>query len=247
MTTNALYTDLSGYYDLMCADIDYPAQSQMLRRLHQLFGNQGRRHLDLACGSGPHVRHFIDMGFASSGLDLNQPMLELARQRCPEAQFSLQDMRSFAVAEAQDLITCFLYSLHYCGDLAGLGACLGRVHAALSPAGLFCFNAVDKTRIDNCSWARHTAVQGDSQFVFSSGWHYQGQGDRQSLRLAIEKTTQGVTQSWEDEHPMVAVDFAELQQLLAPDFEVHVLAHDYQKIEPWDGQAGNALFVCVKK
>ncbi|MGY2437652.1 SAM-dependent methyltransferase, partial [Escherichia coli] len=26
MSGNALYTDLSGYYDLMCADIDYAAQ-----------------------------------------------------------------------------------------------------------------------------------------------------------------------------------------------------------------------------
>jgi SAM-dependent methyltransferase len=247
MTTNALYTDLSGYYDLMCADIDYAAQSHTVRRLHQLFGNGGVRHLDLACGSGPHIRHFIDAGFASSGLDLNQPMLDLARQRCPEAQFSLQDMRSFVEEQAQDLITCFLYSLHYCGDLDGLAACLQRVHAALSPAGLFCFNAVDKTRIDNGSFARHGAEQGGSQFLFSSGWYYSGQGDRQSLRLGIEKTTGARVETWQDEHPMVAVDFAELQQLLAPHFEVQVLAHDYQKIEPWDGQAGNALFVCVKK
>ncbi|MFO8142798.1 MAG: SAM-dependent methyltransferase, partial [Marinobacter sp.] len=38
MPPNALYTDLSGYYDLMCADIDYRAQSNGVRRLHQLFG-----------------------------------------------------------------------------------------------------------------------------------------------------------------------------------------------------------------
>ncbi len=65
MSSNALYTDLSAYYDLMCADIDYQAQSHCVRRLHQLFGNQGRRHLDLACGTGPHVRHFLDFGYRS--------------------------------------------------------------------------------------------------------------------------------------------------------------------------------------
>ena len=41
MSHNAIYTDLSGYYDLMCADIDYPAQSQCVQRIHQLFGNGG--------------------------------------------------------------------------------------------------------------------------------------------------------------------------------------------------------------
>ena len=45
MSGNALYNDLSGYYDLMCADIDYQAQSHCVHRLQQLFGNDGRRHL----------------------------------------------------------------------------------------------------------------------------------------------------------------------------------------------------------
>ena len=40
MSATALHTDLSHYYDLMCADIDYQAQSHCVRRLHQLFGNQ---------------------------------------------------------------------------------------------------------------------------------------------------------------------------------------------------------------
>ncbi len=97
MSVNALYTDLSGYYDLMCVDIDYPAQSNAIRRLHQIFGNEGKRHLDLPCGTGPHVRNFLDAGFTSSGLDINQPMLDIAAQRCPEAHFSLQDMNSFEV------------------------------------------------------------------------------------------------------------------------------------------------------
>jgi len=32
MSSNALYTDLSGYYDLLCADIDYQAQSHSAQR-----------------------------------------------------------------------------------------------------------------------------------------------------------------------------------------------------------------------
>ena len=113
MSVNALYTDLSGYYDLMCADIDYQAQSNSIRRLHQIFGNGGTTHLDLACGTGPHVRYFSDFGYQSNGLDIHQPMLDLAKKRCPEAQFSLQNMSDFNVTEPLDLITCFLYSIHY--------------------------------------------------------------------------------------------------------------------------------------
>jgi len=55
------------------------------------------------------------------------------------------------------------------------------------------------------------------------------------------------TQVWHDEHPMVAVSFDELQTLLQPYFEVHVFEHDYEKLIPWSGTSGNALFACVKR
>ncbi|WP_313517750.1 class I SAM-dependent methyltransferase [Pseudomonas sp.] len=246
MPGNALYTDLSGYYDLMCADIDYRAQSHCVHRLQQLFGNGGKRHLDLACGTGPHVRHFIDAGYQSAGLDINPPMLDRAAQRCPEARFSLQDMCGFSVSEPVDLITCFLYSIHYSGSIERLKACIAHVHDALETGGVFCFNAVDKRMIDNASFVSHSARHADGLFGFSSGWHYGGEGERQSLRLRIERTVAGETQVWNDEHPMVAVSFTELQALLAPYFEVHVLEHDYEKLIPWDAASGNALFACVK-
>jgi len=246
MSANALYTDLSGYYDLMCADIDYQAQSHCVHRLQQIFGNGGIRHLDLACGTGPHVCHFIDAGYASSGLDINQPMLDRAAIRCPQARFSLQDMCAFTVSERQDLITCFLYSIHYSASVEQLKACIASAHAALNSNGVFCFNAVDKTRIDNALSVTHTAKQDGSLFTFSSGWNYCGEGERQSLQLSIEKTSADETQQWHDEHPMVAVSFAELQEILQPYFDVHVFEHDYEKIIPWDQSSGNALFVCVK-
>lgn len=247
MSSNALYTDLSAYYDLMCADIDYQAQSHSVRRLHQLFGNQGRNHLDLACGTGPHVRHFLDFGYRSAGLDINPPMLDIAQQRCPEAHFSCQDMAGFQAGQPLDLITCFLYSIHYNADLARLRACLASVHAALAEGGMFCFNAVDKSKIDNTSFVRHSVEHQGSRFAFGSGWYYGGEGEQQALRLSIEKTTAGVTQAWQDEHAMVALDFTELQALLEPYFEVQLFEHDYQKITPWAGTSGNALLVCVKR
>ncbi|MEB3733136.1 class I SAM-dependent methyltransferase [Halopseudomonas pachastrellae] len=247
MSHNAIYTDLSGYYDLMCADIDYSAQSQCVQRIHQLFGNGGKRHLDLACGTGPHVRHFLDAGFQSSGLDINQPMLDLAQQRCPEASFSQQDMCAFRATQPLDLITCFLYSIHYSGSFERLRACIASVHAALADGGVFCFNAVDKSQIDNSSFVSHSVRQQDATFWFSSGWFYAGEGEQQRLRLRIERADPQGTQLWKDEHPMVAVTFGELLELLEPYFEVQLLEHDYQRLVPWNGTSGNALVVGVKR
>lgn len=245
-SSTQLYTDLSCYYDLMCTDIDYPAQSTGVRRLNQLFGNGGSSHLDLACGTGPHIRHLLDSGYQSQGLDINQPMLDKAKRRCPEADFTLADMGSFAFDRPFDLVTCFLYSIHYNSGIDRLKACIASVHNALGAQGVFCFNAVDKNRINNDLYVTHTTEHEDGTFRFRSGWHYPGRGEQQSLKLSIERTTQTTSETWQDEHPMVAVGFEELSQLLQPWFEVHIFEHDYERIEPWDGQSGNALFVCVK-
>ncbi|PMM08690.1 SAM-dependent methyltransferase [Vibrio splendidus] len=246
ISSNALYTDLSGYYDLMCVDIDYQAQSNCVRRLHQIFGNGGKTHLDLACGTGPHVRHFIDYGYQSNGLDLNAPMLDIAQVRCPEANFSEQNMSSFEVAEPLDLITCFLYSIHYNDGFEKLKECVESVHRALKPEGIFCFNVVDKDKISNDLFVRHTTNLEQDDFTFSSGWYYSGKGDKQALKLSIEKTTAGETQVWNDEHPMVAFSFKELIEILKPYFEVHIFEHDYDKLLRWDTKSGNALIACVK-
>lgn len=247
MSATALYTDLSGYYDLMCVDIDYQAQSHAIRRLHQIFGSKhAKTHLDLACGTGPHVRHFIDFGYQSNGLDINQPMLDIASLRCPEAQFSLQNMSEFTTTEPVDLITCFLYSIHYNDGINKLKACIASVYRALSVGGIFCFNVVDKHQIDNSLFVSHHARLTDATLTFRSGWHYGGQGDRQSLMLSIEKATADETQIWHDEHPMVAFSVAELVAMLTPYFEVHVFEHDYEKIIPWNNRSGNVIVTCVK-
>lgn len=246
MSSTALYTDLSGYYDLMCADINYQQQSDYVRRLHQLFGNQGKDYLDLACGTGPHLRHFIDFGYTATGVDINQPMLDIAQQRCPEAQFIQADMSKLNMAAQMDLISCFLYSIHYNQSINTLMDCIASVHTALKPGGMFCFNAVNKNTIDNRAGIKHSLTHDDSEFSFQSSWYYGGEGDKQELQLCIEKTTEGKTQIWRDQHSMVALTFEHLQKLLEPYFEVHIFEHDYQKIVPWEQASGNAIFVGIK-
>ena len=246
MSTNALYTDLSSYYDLMCAEIDYKAQSNCVHRLQQIFGNNGKSHLDLACGTGPHIRHFTDFGYQSAGLDINQPMLDIAKTRCPEAHFSLQDMSNFTVTAPVDLVTCFLYSIHYSDGVQKWKECIASVHRALNPGGVFCFNAVNREQINNDLFMRHTTQHEQSLFTFRSAWSYCGQGEKKSLKLSIERTGLDVAQRWDDEHSMVALSFDELLDSLQNLFEVHVFEHDYEKISPWNKSSGNAIFICVK-
>ena len=73
-----------------------------------------------------------------------------------------------------------------------------------------------------------------------------GHGEKQSLRLSIEKINTTETQLWNDEHSMVAFSLDELIDILKPYFEVHVFEHDYEKLLPYNKHSGNAIFTCVK-
>ena len=45
MSNNRLYGDLSGFYDVMCAEINYVEQCEAALRIHKLFGNGGLNYL----------------------------------------------------------------------------------------------------------------------------------------------------------------------------------------------------------
>ena len=222
MPGTAIYTDLSGYYDLMCADIDYGAQSSAVQRLQQLFGNGGRRHWISPAEPGrtcaiSSMRATTAAGWTSISR-WTGPRCVARRRALAAGHVQLQP----GSAGRPDHLLPVLDPLQRRARAARrlYRPCARRA----GRPGLFCFNAVDKQRIDNRSYVSHTAHHADGLFGFSSGWYYSGEGERQLLRLRIEKTLAGASQVWQDEHPMVAVSFAELIALLEPYFEVHVRA-----------------------
>ena len=64
---------------------------------------EGGRVLDLGCGSGePMARYLIEQGFAVTGIDYAQPLLDLAAARFPSHHWVCQDMRTLSLNEQFD-------------------------------------------------------------------------------------------------------------------------------------------------
>lgn len=246
--TGNLYADLSMYYDQFCAHVDYAGQCAFAARVFAGFArSDGRDYLDLACGTGQHLQEMTRLGFVPTGLDNSPSMLAQAQARCPQAQLLLCDLAAFDRVADFDLISCFLYSIHYSHPLSHFAETLRRAWQALKPGGVLVFNTVD------ARGARHehevvTRVQApDATLAFTSGWHYRGQGEVLDLRLSIHRDSAGNTQTWHDQHTMTAITLPELEQmLLATDFEVTLLEHDYDRLTPWSGDSFNAIVVATK-
>lgn len=116
--------------------------AQLLRR-HPV---NGRRMLDLACGTGTLALLMASEGWQVVGVDASEAMLAQARARARHAiiadavTFIHGDMRQIApliAPQSFDLVSCMFDSLNYMVSEDDLAACFRSVAYALAPGGLF--------------------------------------------------------------------------------------------------------------
>jgi SAM-dependent methyltransferase len=243
-----LYADLAAFYDLFCAHVDYHEQSAFAHRIAAVFcASGGRDYLDLACGTGAHLLQMQKYGYQLNGLDLNPDMLRQAALKVPAARLIEADMAALDQSQAYDLISCFLYSIHYSHPVAVLQTTLQRVWQALKPGGVFVFNAVNAHGALTERPVRTELRSGAELLTFRSVWHYVGIGETLDLHLEIAYQGPDGVRQWQDHHRMTALSVPQLHSLLqACGFEVTIFEHDYSVFMPWDEHSDNVILVACR-
>jgi SAM-dependent methyltransferase len=105
-----------------------------------------RRILDLCCGTGQLARYFLEAGYQVIGLDLSNPMLELARQNnlpflvSGQARFEQADASNFELQRRVGMAVSTFDALNHLPDFTSLANCFKCVHAALVKSGFFIFD-----------------------------------------------------------------------------------------------------------
>lgn len=247
-TPGNLYADLAGYYDGFCHEVDYAAQAGFAARTFDCFGaSDGRACMDLACGTGQLLAQLGARGFFLSGLDNSAEMLAATARRCPAAELVLSDLAGFELESRFDLMTCFLYSMHYSHPVAAMADTLQRAFRALKPGGVIVFDLVDRRGITNRHDITTRLHQDGADFTFQSGWRYAGTGEDLELRVTITRQDAASRQCWTDRHTMTATTIAAVQDVMvACGFAVTVLERDFNTLREWDGQSFNVVMVGCK-
>ena len=97
--------------------------------------------LELACGTGRLTLPLARAGLAITGLDLSQPMLEVAREKAALENLNIEwvraDMRDFSLGRKFSLILLPYNSLEHLHDAASLRALFAQVRAHLASGGRF--------------------------------------------------------------------------------------------------------------
>jgi len=122
--TERLFTELAGK----------PLDRHLLNRLAEDVRGHGLV-ADLGCGPGHVARYLHDQGVRMLGIDLSPRMIDSARQRSPDIEFRVGDMRALDLpAGALAGIVAF-YSLIHIGE-PEMGATLRELRRVLAPGGL---------------------------------------------------------------------------------------------------------------
>ena len=131
-----MFSKTAQYYDLIYSWKDYPKEVSILRDIIELEKrSDGMRLLDVACGTGLHMQH-LGESYEVEGLDLDEGLLELARQRLPEVSFHHGDMIDFDLGERFDVVLCLFSSIGYVKTKDKLQQAIACMAKHLIPGGV---------------------------------------------------------------------------------------------------------------
>jgi ubiquinone/menaquinone biosynthesis C-methylase UbiE len=116
-----MFSKTADYYDTVYHSFkDYEAEADRLTVvIEENLRSEGRRLLDVACGTGSHITH-LKQRFQVEGLDVSTEFLEIARRKHPEVTFHHGDMVEFDLAARFDVVTCLFSSIGYVRTLENL-------------------------------------------------------------------------------------------------------------------------------
>lgn len=141
-------TDLAFIHDTGFGDFARNAAPAVLNIIAQC-PNTSRLVVDLGCGSGIWARFLADAGYHVWGIDISAAMIEIARQRVPQATFHVGSFVNAPIPPCRS-VTALGEVLNYLFDpqnsLETLRKLFQSVFDSLIPGGAFIFDVAEPGR-----------------------------------------------------------------------------------------------------
>lgn len=128
----------ADFYDIVYAHRgkDYAAETAEVAGLIRQHRPGAESVLDVACGTGGHLRFLAGEFGHAEGLELSADMLARAAAKVPGVPLHRGDMRSFRLDRRFDAITCMFSSIAYLRSTGELDRTLACLAGHLVPGGV---------------------------------------------------------------------------------------------------------------
>jgi SAM-dependent methyltransferase len=132
---------MAPLYDDFTAHYEYEFWIAQLLAVLEREGLQGRRLLDIGCGTGKSFLPMLPRGWQAVGCDVSTAMLDLARQKAGDAvRLEIADMRELPCFGEFDLVWALDDAINYLLSVEELEAALRGMRSNLAPSGLLLFD-----------------------------------------------------------------------------------------------------------
>ena len=237
------YTTLATYYDKIYGHHDSILEAGFLIKvIDNYLKSDGKKLLDLCCGTGNHGDLLQKKGFTVTGVDLNEEMLEQARKKNSEVQYIKDDMKKLSIENNFDIIVCFLNGILYNQNLSELKKTLAWCFDHLNKGGVLIFDAFDKVAamIDQ---KEDTLIYKDEEtdMKYFPEWTYDTVSNRLNLKIEFDLNGKKII----DLHQMGAFSLDEIVSTLEGiGFKVSLLERKFEEVLKYSGEYYDAVFVC---
>jgi SAM-dependent methyltransferase len=135
-----MYTDdLAEIYDIIYlhgAKRDYAGEARVVAGWVRQRNPRATSLLDVACGTGEHLRHLRDHFNRVEGLELSESMRRAAHAKLPDLSIHAGDMRDFDLGVRFDAVTCLASSIGYLPSIDALSQAMTAMTRHLQPGGV---------------------------------------------------------------------------------------------------------------
>ena len=130
-----MFTKTAKHYDAVYSNKDYEAEAGRLIALLKQRIPLAKTLLDVACGTCRHLEH-LSTRYECCGVDLDDEMLAIGRDRVPGTALHTGDMLDFKLGKQFDVVTCLFSSIGYTRTIENMERAITNMASHLRPGGV---------------------------------------------------------------------------------------------------------------
>ncbi|MFE8696758.1 class I SAM-dependent DNA methyltransferase [Cytobacillus sp. FJAT-53684] len=246
------YGKFAYVYDELMKDVPYDKWVDLVMKNTQKYNIQGKRLLDIACGTGELSIKFAKKGYHVTGVDLSEDMLMVAHSKAADngmdIQFYQQNMAELEGLGQFDIIGIFCDSLNYLQSEQEVLDTFMHVYEHLDDKGLFIFDVHSIHKILQI-FMNQTFTLNDEEISYI--WNsYQGEfpnSVEHDLSFFVLDHKSGMYDRYDELHFQRTYPIEIYETWLREaGFEVVEVAADFESVSP-QTQSERIIFICRKK